>query len=118
MSPLGAPKKAKLAAPQVAAIKQALLAGALPAHLAAQFGLHVSSIYNIISGRCWGGIHVAGWHPDNLPGHYRKLVAAQVADMRRQYRTGNVTFIDLAARYQVSVATARRAVRRVNYRWA
>lgn len=118
MSQLGAPKKAKLAAPQVVAIKQALLAGALPAHLAAQFGLHVSSIYNIISGRCWGGIHVAGWHPDNRPGRSRKLTAAQVADMRRQYRTGPVTFIDLAARYQVSVATARRAVKRINYRWA
>ena len=91
---------------------------ASPAHLAAQFGLHISSIYNIISGRCWGGIHVAGWHPDNRPGRSRKLTAAQVADMRRQYRTGNVTFNNLAARYQVSVATARRAVKRINYRWA
>lgn len=118
MSPLGSPKKAKLAAPQVSAIKQALLAGAAPAHLAARFGLHISSIYNIINGRCWGGIHVAGWHPDNLQSRSRKLTAAQVADMRRQYRTGNVTFNNLAARYQVSVATARRAVKRINYRWA
>ena len=61
---------------------------------------------------------MAGWHPDNRPGRSRKLTATQVADMRRQYRSGQVTFIDLAARYRVSVATARRAVKRINYRWA
>ena len=117
MSGWGTRTKAKLSVDDVTDIKRALLAGVTPLELAGRYVVHLSSIYNIATGACWGNVQVEGWHPDKRPTHYRKLCPSQVSEMRREYRRGGVIFEVLAQKNGVSTATARRAVRRIHYAW-
>lgn len=113
----GAKTKAKLTVADVIDVKAALRDGIKPKALAEKYRLDLSSIYNIATGRCWPEVKVAGYHPDTRPTTYRRLTESQVAEMRRKYRMGDVIYKDFAKRYNASISTIRRAIKRICYQW-